>query len=189
MKIRSVGLNLSGGKGLERFLLDAGFSTYFFYSPQTMIKGKYSETILGANHFLDFVEKDYDAIVDFPFSFTYQRAYEKDNDTKFIYIKKDIDSWVQSFKNSQVSFSHEKPFIFEEFFCNFYEQTGKTKMQDLTEEELRTIYNMHYSAVTSFFADKPNFLLVELDDPEITNKLKQFLSINSDIEFADIFIA
>lgn len=189
MKIRSVGLNLSGGKGLEKFLKDAGFSTHFFYSSESMIKGKYSETVIGANHFLDYIEESYDAIVDFPFSFAYEHAYNKDNETKFIYIKKDIDSWIESFKNSQVSFSHEKPYIFEEFFCNFYEATTKNKMQDLTEEELRSIYESHDSAVTLFFANNPNFLMVELDDPEITFKLKEFLSIDLNIEFSDIFIA
>lgn len=189
MKIRSVGLNLSGGKGLEKFLIEAGFSTHFFYSPATIIKGRYTETLHGANHFHDHVAKTSDAIIDFPSSFAYAHAYNKDNDTKFIYIRKDIESWVESFKNSQVSFAHQEPHIFEKLFCNFYQPTGKTKMEDLTEEEIRAIYNFHDVAVLSFFENNPNFLLVELDDPEITSKLKQFLSIDSDVEFEDIFIA
>jgi hypothetical protein len=189
MKIRSVGLNLSGGKGLEKFLKDAGFSTHFFYSPESMVKGKYSETIHGARHFLDHLEESYDAIIDFPCSFAYEHAYNKDNSTKFIYIKNDLNSWVESFKNTQTLLSHEKVYIFEEFFCNFYDATEKNKMQDLTEEELVSIYTKHDAAVTSFFANNPNFLMVELNDPQITSKLKEFLSIDLDIEFNDILIA
>lgn len=188
MKIRSVGLNLSGGKGLSSFLTNAGFSTRFFYPWQNLSLGDYSEDISGANSYLDYTEESYDAIIDIPYCFSYEHAFNKDPETKFIYIKKDIESWIKSFKNTQVYFSHTPSRIFEELFCNIYINTGKTKMQDLTEEELRVIYTSHDDAVSLFFENNSNFLNVDLNDSEISNKLKTFLSIDKDVTFIDIEI-
>jgi hypothetical protein len=189
MKIRSVGLNLSGGRGLAKFLLDSNFSTKFFYDWSTLKLETYSETLNGAIEYLEIFDDYFDAIVDIPFCFAYEYLYNKDNSTKFIYIKRDIDSWTQSFKNTQIRYSHSTPRIFEELFCNFYAETNKTKMQDLTEEEIRNIYVSHDAAIMSFFENKENFIVIDLNDLEISNKLKTFLSIDNEVVFTDISVA
>jgi hypothetical protein len=188
MKILSVGLNLSGGKGLSAFLSDAGITTKYFYDYDSLAVGSYPESLEGANTYLVDQYLDCDALVDMPYCFSYVAAYDSYPDAKFIYVKKDLASWIESSKNAQLHYDHETPFIFEEFFCNVYAETGKTKMEDLTEEELTNIYNSHDSAVTDFFEGKENFLQVSATDPEITSKLKTFLSIEEDVIFEDLFV-
>ena len=189
MKIRSVGLNLSGGKGLAKFLSDSNFSTKFFYDWATLKLETYPETLTGAIEYLETFDDNFDAIVDIPFCFAYEYLYNKDNSTKFIYIKIDIYSWTQSFKNTQVRYSHSTSRSFEELFCNLYAETGKTNMQDLTEEEIRNIYTSHDAAVMSFFENKENFIMIELSDSDISLKLKEFLSIDNEITFTDLSVA
>ena len=188
MKILSVGLNLSAGKGLSSFLSDAGITTKYFYDYDSLAINAYPESLEGANTYLAEQYLTFDALVDMPYCFSYVAAYNSDPTTKFIYVKKDLESWLESSKNAQLHYDHETPFIFEELFCNIYAETGKTKMEDLTEEELTNIYNSHDSAVTGFFEGKENFLQVSATDPEITSKLKTFLSIEEDVVFEDLFV-
>ena len=56
-------------------------------------------------------------------------------------------------------------------------------IQDLTENELLTIREMHLNKINAFFKDKENYLEVELSDPEISSKICNFINISSDVEF------
>lgn len=188
MKILSVGLNLSAGRGLSAFLSDADITTKFFYDYDSLSVGAYPESLEGANTYLAEHYLTHDALVDMPYCFAYESAYNSDSTTKFIYVKKDLASWLESAKNAQVHYDHAEPYIFEELFCNIYGTTGKTKMEDLTEEELTNIYNSHDAAITNFFEGKDNFLQVDATDAEITSKLKTFLSIDADVVFEDLFV-
>jgi hypothetical protein len=188
MKILSLGLNLSGGKGLATFLQNADITTSYFYDYDNLNIGDYPESLEGVNQYIDDQYISYDALVDLPHCFGYEHVYNSYPTAKFVYVKKNLDFWLESIKNAQNHYDHELPFIFEELFCNIYETTEKTKMEDLTEEELTNIYNYHNSAITNFFEGKENFLQVDIADPEITSKLKTFLSIEEDVVFEDLFV-
>ena len=188
MNILSLGLNLSGGKGFATFLQSADITTSYFYDYDNLSVGEYPESLEGVNQYIDDQYINYNALVDLPHCFGYEHVYNNYLTTKFVYIKKDLDSWLESMKNAQSHFDHESPLIFEELFCNIYEATGKTKMEDLTEEDLVNIYNSHDSAISNFFEGKENFLQIDVADPEITSKLKTFLEITEDVVFEDLFV-
>jgi hypothetical protein len=184
MRIRSLGFNLSGDKPLRNFLIESGFTTKIFYPYNVIELGSYPETIDGVNTYLRTInEADFQAHVGFPSNLNFEKEYEIDNETKFIYIYRDIESWVELFKGLQAKASHSTTYQFEEFLCKRYLNTDKVLGQDLTEEELRSIYAAHDQRVTEFFAGKPNYIKISLDDPQISAKLRTFLSVTEEIEF------
>ncbi len=184
MKIKSIGLNLNGGRGLRTFLTDSGFKVKYFYDYSGIPVGTYYENLSGIESYLDSVDDgSVDVIIDFPINLAFKHAYEKDSDTKFICLQKDVEKWLDVWGKTMQKYASAEPYQFEEAFCKAYLDTSKTKISDLTEEELRTIYTEHYAAVEEFFKDKPNFLKVHLDDPQISAKLRTFFEITSDIEF------
>lgn len=184
MRIRSVGFNLSGDKPLRNFLIDCGFTAKAFYPYNTLELGSFPETIDGADAYLRTIpEADFQAHVGFPANLNFEKEWAIDNETKFIYIYRDIDSWVELFKGVQAKASHSNTYQFEEFLCKRYINTDKVLGQDLTEEELRNIYNAHDQRVTDFFAGKPNYIKISIDDPQISAKLRTFLSVVEEVEF------
>lgn len=185
MKIKSIGLNLNGGRGLRPFLMDSGFKVKYFYDYAGIPAGTYYENLAGIASYLDFIDDGtIEVIIDFPINLAFKYAYEKDPNTKFICLQKDVDQWLDVWSKTMQKYASDDKYVFEEAFCKAYlPSTTKTRVADLTEEELRTIYTEHYSAVDEFFKDKPNYLKVRLDDPEISAKLRTFFEISSDIEF------
>ena len=184
MRIRSLGLNLNGTKPLRNFLVNSGFETKVFYPYASLTLGQYSEDINGINDYLNTLDENtFEALLDFPACLNFENEYARDPNTKFIYIQRDIDSWLDLMKYTQSTLSHNATYLFEEAYCKRYIDTDKTKMQDLTEEELRAIYAAHDAAVTSFFEGKPNYIKIMTDDPQISAKLRTFLSIVAEIDF------
>jgi len=100
-----------------------------------------------------------------------------------VIVDRDIDSWLELFKGLAAKASHSTPYQFEEVLCKTYINTNKVLGQDLTDEELRAIYTAHDQKVTAFFAGKPNYIKIELGDPQISAKLRTFLSVVEEIEF------
>jgi hypothetical protein len=140
-------------------------------------KGLYEENVNGVKEYFDSIYESIDAFIEFPASFIYQYAFEKDNNTKFIFIDISKESWIEKMNDIKPNVQHSPEYLFEEFFCNFYTDTGKSNMLDLTDDELATIYDLHVSNINSYFADSPNFIKVDYEDPDLINKINEFLSI------------
>jgi hypothetical protein len=184
MRIRSVSFNLSGDRPLRNYLAESGFTTKAFYPYNALDLGSYPETLDGINSYLRSIDDDgFEAEVGFPVNFNFEKEWEIDNETKFIYIYRDIDSWISLFKAVQTKLSHSTPYQFEEILCKNYLSTDKVLAQDLTEEELRSIYTAHDQKVTEFFAGKPNYIKISIDDPQIEAKLRTFLSLENEVAF------
>jgi hypothetical protein len=184
MRIRTLGFNLSGDKPLRNFLVESGFTTKTFYPYNVLELGSFPETLDGVNAYCRTIsETDFQAHVGFPANLNFEKEFEIDNETKFIYIYRGIDSWLELFKGLQAKASHSTTYQFEELLCKNYINTNKVLAQDLTDEELRSIYTAHDQKVTTFFAGKPNYIKIELDDPQISAKLRTFLSVVEEIQF------
>lgn len=184
MRIRSLGFNLSGDRPLRNYLAQSGFTTKSFYPYNDLDLGAYPESLEGINSYIRSIdESSYNAEVGFPVNFNFEKEWEIDNETKFIYIYRDIDAWVNLFKAIQTKLSHSTPYVFEEILCKNYLTTDKVLAQDLTEEELRSIYTAHDQKVTTFFAGKPNYIKIAIDDPQIDAKLRTFLSLENEVVF------
>lgn len=184
MRIRTLGFNLSGDKPLRNFLVESGFTTKTFYPYNVLELGSFPETLDGVNAYCRTIsETEFQAHVGFPANLNFEKEFEIDNETKFIYIYRDIDSWLDLFKGLQAKASHSTTYQFEELLCKNYINTNKVLAQDLTDEELRAIYTAHDQKVTTFFAGKPNYIKIDLNDPQISAKLRTFLSVVEEIEF------
>jgi hypothetical protein len=184
MRIRSVGINLSGDKPLRNFLADAGFTVKVFYPYNAIDLGTYPESLDGINSYLRSIdETEFQAEVGFPANYNFEKEWQIDNETKFIHLDRGIDAWVQLFKAVQAKLSHSTPYLFEEVLAKNYISTDKVLNQDLTEEELRAIYIAHNQKITEFFAGKPNYIKIAIDDPEISAKLRTFLSVVNEVTF------
>jgi len=183
MKIFGVSLGRNGTQSLSKFLRDQGFSVTHFYDYQILKLGEFEESLDGIlKHF--HAIPDTDAYIDIPTCFVFDVMYDTFPDAKFINIVRPIDDWLASMEKINRMHAHEgEPYAFEETYCNFYENTGKKKIQDLTKDELRFIGMYHLTKVRDFFKDKDNYLEVSLHDPEIAIKIKEFVGGTLDIEF------
>ena len=183
MKIFGVSLGRNGTQSLADFLRIQGFSVTHFYDFQNLELGSFAENQNGiVAHFNSL--RSTDAYIDIPTCLVFDKMYEKFPDAKFINITRPVDKWVASMKKVQNKLAHSgDPYLFEEAYCNFYAETGKTKIQDLTEEELRFIWSKHTEKIQNFFNNKINYLEVDLEDPEIGQKIRTFVNGLSESPF------
>jgi hypothetical protein len=187
MKILCVSLGRNATQSFAEFVKDQGFKTTHFYNIQTVRLGEFSENAEGIlDHFKSLPYSD--AHVDMPTCLVFDSLHEMFPDAKYINITRPAEDWVASMikmKNhyiDRMGISRD-PFPFEEAYCNMYIKTGKNKIQDLDEDELYAIRQKHLDKVKDFFKDKDNYLEVELSDPEIGKKIKEFIGGTEDIPF------
>lgn len=183
MKIMCVSLGRNGTQSLTSFIRQQGFSATHFYQFDQLSLGDFSEDADGImKHFESLPYTD--AHVDIPTCLVFDQVYDKFPDAKYINITRPSDDWLASMLKMNRLMGHEgDPFIFEEAYCNFYSNTGKNKIQDLTTDEFLFIREKHLERVSDFFKDKDNYLEVELYDPEIASKIKEFIGAELDIDF------
>lgn len=177
MKICVISLNACNGRELSNFFIENNVNSKYFYDFRVLELGSKEETLDGVKNYFDSIYDDYDAFLEFPISFCFEHAYEVDPDTKFIYCDISKDEWIQKMRLVFERNDILEPYLFEEFFCNHYTQTGKVKMLDLTDEELSDIYDAHVLSVDTFFQNKNNFLKLNIDDADFLNKVKDFLNL------------
>ena len=177
MKIYVISLNASHGREISNFFIENRITNKYFYDYENLSLGYKSEDIEGVNSYFDYIYDDYDAFVEFPISFCFQHAYEKDSSSKFIYLNMDKLEWIEKMKDLFLKYPSPNIYVFEEFFCNHYIKTDKKKMLDLTDNELSQIYDAHLLAVDTFFENNENFLKLEGNDLQFLDKIKDFLNI------------
>lgn len=177
MKIYILSLNASNGREISRFLTEKNVPNKYFYDYESLEVGSKSENIDGVKNYLDSIYDDFDAFIEFPVSFCFEYAYEKDPSSKFIYSNFNKSEWIDRIKSVFLKNTSSKTYLFEEFFCNHYIQTGKNKMSDLTDDELSQIYDKHLLSIDTFFKNNENYLKLENDDIEFFTKLQNFLNI------------
>ncbi len=148
-------------------------------------------TIVGENQqaasILGGMIKQVNAHVDIPTCLIFDRMYNRFPKAKFINITRPLDAWLASMKKMNKNMGHDhEPYIFEEAYCNFYLNTGKKKIQDLSEYELTEIRERHLQKISNFFNGKDNYLEVSLTDPEIGTKIREFIGGRRNIPFPSI---
>lgn len=183
MKIFGVSLGRNGTQSLSEFLRQQGFSVTHFYNYSLIPLGEFEEDLDGIlKHFDSLPETD--AYTDIPTCLVFDVMYDRFPGAKFINITRPIDDWILSMEKVNKLLAHDgDPYPFEEAYCNFYHHTGKKKIQDLTTDELRFIGNYHLTKSRDFFKDKDDYLEVELYDPDIADKIKEFIGGTLDVDF------
>lgn len=179
MKICVVSLNMCRGEEIASLFSLKNIKSEYLFSGTGYQgrRGKYQENVNGAKEYLDSKYEKADAFIEFPFSFIHQYVFEKDNNTKFIFIDISKEDWLAKMNKTKNLFPHDADYLFEEFYCNFYEATGKTNMLDLTDEDLSKIYDLHVASVNNSLLNNPNFIKIDYDDVDLVNKISEFLNI------------
>lgn len=185
MKIMCVSLGRNGTQSLTSFLRQHGLIATHFYKFDEVKLGSFSEDADGImDHFESLPYAD--AHIDIPTCLVFDKVYDKFPDAKFINITRPADDWLASMQKMNRLMGHDHdPYIFEEAYCNFYIKTDKKKIQDLNAEEFLAIREKHLEKISEFFKDKTNYLEVELYDPSIGAKIKEFIGLDLDIDFPD----
>jgi len=187
MKVLCVSLGRNGTQSFAEFTKNQGFKTTHFYNIQTVKINEFSEDADGImNHFNSLPYSE--VHVDMPTCLVFDRLYEMFPNAKYINVTRPAKDWVYSMIKMKNHYTDRmgpdrEPFPFEEAYCNMYIKTGKNKIQDLTECELYEIRQMHLDKIDAFFKGKENYLEVELLDPEIGKKIKEFIGGKEDILF------
>lgn len=177
MKVLGVSLGRSGTMSLAHFLKENGIKTKHSYD-SFMDKNSFSEDLNGIIKYFETEDKDFDGFVDIPYCFIYEYFIAKYPESKIIYIQRDLNSWIQSMININKMWAYEgDAFIFEKVYCKMYLNTNKTRIQDLTEEELSIIWIEHDKTILNYFNNNKNFLKVSLNDPDIGKKISSFLNV------------
>ncbi len=176
-KVFGVSLGRNATQSLGEYLKRHGLSVTHFYNYKDIARGTFSEDLAGILEHFESLPKT-DAYLDIPNCFIFEELYAKYPDAKFINITRTQDKWVTSMKRIQEARSHDgDPYIFEEAYCNIYANTGKTKIQDLTDAELRVIYDRHLLKVRTFFdGKKDNYLELNIDDMDLAEKIRNFIN-------------
>lgn len=179
-KVFGVSLGRNATESLGEYLKRHGLSVTHFYDFMNIPLGTFSEDLKGILDHFESLPKT-DAYLDIPNCFIFEELYAKYPGAKFINITRTQDKWVNSMKKIQESRRHDgDPYIFEEAFCNIYATTGKKKIQDLTEAELRVIYDRHLLKVRTFFDGKKNsYLELNIDDMLLAEKIRTFINGNA----------
>lgn len=180
MKIAVVSLNLSGGQAIKGFfdtktIKSMPLKTKYFYDYFKISKGSFEENMSGLCQYVDSIYDSFDAFIEFPVSFAYEHLYNKNQDTKFIYIKRTKESWIEQMKSLRNTVDGSNNYVFEDFFCNHYIKTEKNSIGLLDDEELAQIYDEHDRLLVDFFKDKENFLQIDFNDDLIFVKILSFL--------------
>jgi hypothetical protein len=183
MKIFGVSLGRNATQSLSEFLKEQGFSVTHFYEHLSIPLGAFEESLKGIlDHFDSIPETD--AYIDIPTCFAFEAMYERFPDAKFINIVRPIDDWIISMQKINRILAHDgPPSIFEKAYCNFYQKTGKNRIQDLTADELKFIATAHLTKIKEFFQDKDNYLEVSLNDKDIAKKIIKFIGVGIESEF------
>jgi hypothetical protein len=176
MKTCVISLNRVTEYAQREFFVSSDKRAKYFYEFTQMPVGMYTEDSLGAQEYIDTIYDDFDIFIEFPVSFSYDYMYQKDAETKFIYVNIDKALWIEKMQELQSLFPLSPQYCFEELFCNKYINTETKVIKNLTSSELSDIYDYHLEAVNLFFADKQNCLFLESDDAEILNKIDLFIN-------------
>lgn len=177
MKACVISLNLSKGLAIESHLQDKNIPFKYFYDFADISLINYEETSEGIQKYIDSIYNNHDIFIEFPVAFEYEYVYNKNPDTKFIYVDINKDIWIEKMNGlKNISFKNS-PYPFEEYFCKKYLNTDVKEIKNLTNTELSQIYDAHILGINVFFSDKENFIKINIDDPLFFEIFDNFLSI------------
>lgn len=120
--------------------------------------------------------------------FNFKRLYSKFPDAKFILtMRDDQDKWVKSIYKSNHKWKPYQIVIPEDYintnFCKDLitprqaRKRLKKKIAELSDEDLKQIYNKHNNEIIDFFKDKPGQLLIfDVTNGDSWEKLCEFLN-------------
>jgi len=190
-KIIIVSLHKNGTTSISSYFIELGYSCFQYDFDHQFRDSSEKKLKMNIIDYIKAVESRYEVLSDIPVNIMYQYFDIKHPDAKFILVKREIDDWIRSARNNyykyEKSLSKYKTVPFYKIDRIQYEKyiSNLPKSIDLcTDEQLKTMYNLHIKNIQEYFQGKENKLLIlDLEDPQKNNKINQFLGIKSNLEF------
>jgi len=178
-KIFVISLHRCATQSTGLFIRNAGFSEFHGH---TMMDGiDYQSKIVGSEadpnriaEILKPILDAFDVFGDVPIPAIYQQLDAAYPDAKFIAVHRNPFDWVRSVREHCGSRPLE-PYERAQYWR--YLDDEPTTLDSVTDTALVAMYLRHYQEILRYFEDRGNFLLVDLDDVDIGQKLASFLKV------------
>jgi glycosyltransferase involved in cell wall biosynthesis len=178
-KIFVVGLHRSGTQSAGQFLREAGLRVCEWVSGidgvdyQSKVNG--IETARG--HIVDLLRpvfETFDAFKDVPLPVLYRELDAAYPGAKFFAVRRDPTDWVQSVRKHCASRMLDP---YERVQYWHYLVDRPTSLDAVSDGRLLEMHRRHHAALAEHFAGRDNFLLVDLGDLAVGEKLAAFLGV------------
>ena len=178
-KVFVVSLHRSATQSTDLFLRNAGLNSCHY--PSVVDGVCYELKCLGSEtapqkivELLRPVFDAFDAFSDLPIPAIYEELDASYPDAKFVAVYRNSSDWVQSVRHHTRSRNLE---IYERVLYWHYLHNRPVTLDDVSDDVLANVHQLHHEGLATHFNDRNNFLIVDLADPNIGQKLSSFLDI------------
>jgi hypothetical protein len=179
-KIVVLGLGKTGTTSTSAFFENLGFRSIQWVGSRIDVntfKGMSKKQILD---FSSYLEEEYDVFSDYPYCMSYEYFDNKYKDSYFILITRNTEDWCKSIRK------HDGPSKFNPLRIACWSQYLNIENKgiiDLSENDLKRIYESHTKDVLEYFKDSKNFIHIDLNDKDKADKICKFLNISTYLDF------
>ena len=174
-----VSLHRSATQSIERFLRNAGFKTCHW--PAVVDDTDYQSRIVGWEmspkkiaETLQPVFEAYDAFDDLPMPAIYEELDKAYPGSRFVALYRNPLDWVRSVRVH----CHSRPLdLYERAQYWRYLERRPITLEEVPDDDLVRMHQSHHELLQAYFSGRDNFLLLELRDPLIGQKLSAFLDV------------
>ncbi len=178
-KIFVVSLHRCAAQSTELFLKKAGFKTCHW--PAVVDGIDYQSKIVGSETARAKIVKtlrpvfdEFEAFSDVPLPALYKELDKAYPDAQFIAIYRNPFDWIRSVRRHCA----DRPLDpYERVQYWHYVASKPEYLKEISDDVLLRMYWQHYNLLSTYFDGRPNFLLVDLSDREIGQRLSSFLNI------------
>lgn len=175
-KIICLSLHRSGTQSLNKFLKNYGLNGVHWGGwiiPEDNMHNLTIDQIL--NMFKKKTDQ-YQYFLDHPFNLMYEYFDQSFNDTKFIYIKRNINDWTKSV-HKLCSYRNNKLNLYESMQYEKYLGFRPSSLNEMTIDNMKYVYIQHEKSIKKYFNNKSNLLELDLNEIGDGIEILNFLEI------------
>jgi len=190
-KIFCIGFNKTGTTSLTEYLQRLGYRSAHWVGKVDGILYEYrviphlddKERVLDV---LEPVIDSFDALTDVPFPALYAELDQRYAGSKFILVTRDMNEWWISYAKHKIL--HRRKYAqlqpYEHIQFNNYSDNEIVYFTNDDRDIFLDIHEKHVKNVVDYFRNRPDdFLQVDIDDPDIGDKISKFLGRSCDKPF------
>lgn len=174
-KIVVVSHNRTGTQSTKDFLVQLGFKCAHWggnFIDNESAKKYDKETLYSK---LITITKSYNSYLDSPFNQMYKELDLEYPDAKFIQVIRPSAEWVLSIRKLYRLSNKDTFDVYFQHMVDRYLYENITKMSDISDEQLSMIHDSFIGDVSKYFANKDNFIQLDLYDKKLGEKIKNFI--------------
>lgn len=178
-KVFVLSLHRCATQSTEHFLRNAGFRTCHW--PAVVDGVDYQAQIVGLEtspkkivRVLRPIFENYDAIDDVPLPTLYKELDKAYPGSRFVAVYRNPFDWVESVRRHCAG----RPFdAYERVQYWHYLDAKPLAIDAIADDVLIQVFLQHYRRLSAYFHGRSDFLLLDVGDPQIGNKLADFLGV------------